>query len=75
MYAIRSYYAVPTNKPMIRRGLPARVFRTEREKWSAVVDRIRDLREAGRPVLVGTRSVAASEHLGRLLDGERNNFV
>jgi len=62
--------SVPTNKPMIRRGLPARVFRTEREKWSAVVDRIRDLREAGRPVLVGTRSVAASEHLGRLLDGE-----
>ena len=58
---------IPTNQPLDRQGWPARVFPTAREKWDAVVDRISHLYEHGRPVLVGTRSVAASEHLSRLL--------
>jgi preprotein translocase subunit SecA len=60
---------VPTNRPARRREMPARIFRTADEKWSAVVARIAEMHRIGRPVLVGTRTVAASEHLGRLLAG------
>ena len=59
---------IPTNRPLARRQIPPRVFRTEEEKWQAVVDRIRELNAVGRPVLAGTRSVAASERLGALLE-------
>jgi preprotein translocase subunit SecA len=59
---------IPPNRRMRRRELPERVFATEDEKWWAVVERISALNEQGRPVLVGTRSVAASEHLSRLLE-------
>ncbi|HLE43087.1 MAG TPA: preprotein translocase subunit SecA [Methylomirabilota bacterium] len=58
---------VPTNRPMVRRGLPDHVARTDQEKWAVVTDRIAGVHAAGRPVLVGTRSVAASEHLSGLL--------
>jgi preprotein translocase subunit SecA len=59
---------IPTNRPMIRQAWPSRVFATAREKWTVVVERIAQLHRQGRPVLVGTRSVGASEHLSRLLD-------
>jgi len=58
---------IPTNEPCIRRVLPDSVFATEQAKWKAVVDEIARLHELRRPVLVGTRSVRASEHLSRLL--------
>ena len=58
---------VPTNRPLIRRGSPDRVHRTTEAKWEAVLARIVSLHRDGRPVLVGTRSVAASEHLDKLL--------
>ncbi|MGC9328006.1 MAG: DEAD/DEAH box helicase, partial [Candidatus Hinthialibacter sp.] len=58
---------IPTHKPLIRRRLPTRLFFREEKKWSAIVERIQELHEQGRPVLVGTRSVAASEHLSGLL--------
>ncbi|HLN87593.1 MAG TPA: hypothetical protein VK200_14050, partial [Candidatus Limnocylindrales bacterium] len=58
---------VPTNRPLQRRGLPTRVYHSAHEKWQAVVNSIEEQQNAGRPVLVGTRSVAASEHLSRLL--------
>jgi len=58
---------VPTNRPCVRRRLPIRVYAGEEAKWAAVVERIRQVHEAGRPVLVGTRSVAASERLSGLL--------
>ena len=51
-----------------RRGLLSTLLRTEDEKWARVVERVRQMHLGGRPVLIGTRSVAASEHLGRLLD-------
>jgi len=60
--------AIPTHMPMILRGLPLQIYRTADEKWSAVIRRIAELHTAGRPVLVGTRTVAASEHLARLLE-------
>ncbi len=59
--------SVPTNRPLQRIAMPDRVFVTTEQKWRAVVDRVRDIHKLGRPVLLGTRSVAASEHLSKLL--------
>ncbi len=58
---------VPTNRHMIREDLPDRVFANEDEKFGAVVEQCRQLREAGRAVLIGTRSVEKSEKLSGLL--------
>jgi preprotein translocase subunit SecA len=58
---------VPTNRPVRRVSLPTRIHRTAGEKWDAVVQRIAAVHGQGRPVLIGTRSVAASEHLSVLL--------
>ena len=54
---------IPTNKPCIRRGLRTRVYRTLSAKRRAVCDEIEAMREARRPTLVGTPSVAASDAL------------
>ncbi len=59
---------VPTNRPSRREAMPHRVYLTEDMKWRAVVDRLRDLYRQGRPVLIGTRTVANSERLSALLD-------
>jgi len=61
---------IPTNRPCIRKHLADRIFVTQQAKWSAIVEEIRRLHATGRPVLVGTRSVQASEHLSRLLEAE-----
>ncbi len=58
---------IPTNRPCIRQVLPDRVYATQDAKWKAIVGQIRRLHETGRPILVGTRSVRASEHLSSLL--------
>lgn len=58
---------IPTNRPLQRRWMGERLFATAEQKWDAVVDRIGELRGQGRPVLVGTRSVAASEVLSAQL--------
>jgi len=60
---------IPTHRPRQRKGLPARILPGQDAKWQAVIDSIREqCLEQGRPVLVGTRSVEASERLSRLLD-------
>ena len=69
VYRLRTL-AIPTRLPTRRRQFPTRVFATQREKWEAVVRRIRQARRVGRPVLVGTCSVAASEELSRRLEAE-----
>ncbi|MGC9455782.1 MAG: prepilin peptidase [Phycisphaerae bacterium] len=58
---------IPTNRPCGRRVAADRVYASEDAKWQAVVAEITELHAAGRPVLVGTRSVRASEHLSGLL--------
>ncbi len=58
---------VPTHRPVIRVHAPQRVFDTQEAKFRAVADRVEFLYREGRPVLVGTRSVAASERLSDLL--------
>ncbi|MEQ9459820.1 MAG: hypothetical protein RIG82_02545 [Phycisphaeraceae bacterium] len=60
----------PTNKPCIRDEQPDRVFASSDERWHAVVEETRRLHAAGRPVLIGTRSVDASEHLSTLLTAQ-----
>jgi len=59
--------AIPTNRPLIRVENPDVVYRTEREKFDAVVAEIKELNAVGRPVLVGTISIEKSEHLSNLL--------
>ena len=59
---------IPTNRPVARKDLNDRVYKTKREKFNAVIDEIEKMREAGRPVLVGTTSVEVSELLKRMLD-------
>jgi len=61
----RPMVRIPTNKPCIRKHLPLRMFDTLDEKWEAVVQRVCEISETGAPVLVGTRSVIASEELSR----------
>jgi preprotein translocase subunit SecA len=58
---------IPTNRPLIRVENPDVVYRTEREKFEAVLKEIEDLNKSGRPVLVGTISIEKSEHLSTLL--------
>ncbi len=59
---------IPTNKPIARKDLDDRVYKTAREKYKAVIDEIVEMRNAGRPVLVGTTSVDISEMLSKMLD-------
>ncbi|HNV48911.1 MAG TPA: preprotein translocase subunit SecA [Spirochaetota bacterium] len=58
---------VPTNEPMVRKDYPDRIYRTEREKFNAIVDEIETLSRKGQPVLVGTISIERSEKLARIL--------
>ena len=59
---------VPTNKPLQRKNLPDRIYKTERAKFRAVVEEIEKRHKLGQPILVGTRSVEKNEYLGKLLD-------
>ena len=58
---------IPTNRPVQRKDLDDRVYKTARERYNAVIDEIVELRNNGRPVLVGTTSVEISELLSRML--------
>ena len=58
---------IPTNRPLKRWDRGDRVYATADDKWRAIVSQIDAEHAKGRPVLVGTRSVAASEHLSQLL--------
>jgi preprotein translocase subunit SecA len=60
--------AIPTNRPLQRSFLPDRILPTAERKWKTIVETIVAAHQKGRPVLVGTRSVEASEHLSRLLE-------
>ncbi len=62
---------IPTNRPIARIDMDDRVYRTKREKYTAVIEEIVQLVESGRPVLVGTTSVEISELLSRMLTGRK----
>ena len=65
-----SVITIPENRVCQREEHPALVFPGEQLKWQAVLEEIGCVHSAGRPVLVGTRSVKAGEHLAALLDGK-----
>ena len=58
---------IPTNRPIARKDMNDRVYKTKREKYKAVIEEIEQLVQAGRPVLVGTTSVEISEMLSKML--------
>jgi preprotein translocase subunit SecA len=62
---------IPTNRPIARNDMQDRVYKTKREKYTAVIQEIADLTTAGRPVLVGTTSVEISELLSRMLNARK----
>ena len=59
---------IPTNRPIARHDLDDRVYKTAREKYKAVIEEVEAMRNAGRPVLVGTTSVEISELLSKMLN-------
>ena len=58
---------IPTNKPVIRVDEEDKIYKTKKAKYAAVINRVDELRKAGRPVLVGTTDVETSELLSRML--------
>ena len=66
VYRLRTV-TIPTHRPSARVRLPDRVCENEAQKWQAVADLVAQLHAHGQPVLVGTRSVEASDRLSRVL--------
>ena len=66
MYVIQ----IPTNKPVIREDLPDLVYATEKGKFAAIVNKIKEINATGQPILVGTISVENNEKLSALLKKE-----
>lgn len=62
---------IPPNRKLIRYSYPDVIYRTEKEKFEAVVREIKELNQKGRPVLVGTVSIDKSERLSNLLKKEK----
>lgn len=58
---------IPTNKPVARIDEDDAIYRTKREKYNAIIEKIKELKEQRRPVLVGTTSVEVSETISRML--------
>jgi preprotein translocase subunit SecA len=58
---------IPTNRPMQRKHINDLVYVTDELKWKEIIQTIKELNLQQRPILIGTRSVATSEHLSRLL--------
>ncbi|MCE5326788.1 MAG: hypothetical protein LLG01_10255 [Planctomycetaceae bacterium] len=61
---------IPTNRPCVRKVAPDRVFAAETAKWAAVVERIKAIHAGSAPILIGTRSVRASEQLSAMLTAQ-----
>ena len=63
--------SIPTNVPVIRKDLNDLIYKTEREKFDAVIKKVKELHKKGQPVLIGTASIEKSETLHELLKKER----
>ena len=61
---------IPTNKESLRDDLPDQIYMTEKAKWKAVTEKIKELNSKGTPVLVGTTTIEKSEFLSKLLKSE-----
>ena len=69
VYKLNSF-VIPTNKPMVRKDLPDRIYKTEAGKFRAIVREIKEMHEKGQPVLVGTVSIEKNELLSAMLERE-----
>ncbi|HVS70050.1 MAG TPA: SEC-C metal-binding domain-containing protein [Phycisphaerae bacterium] len=58
---------IPTNRPLARKDYEDLIFMSEKAKWNAIVDQIKDCHERGQPILIGTTSVEKSEKLSTML--------
>lgn len=69
--------SIPTNRPIVRKDGDDLIYKTKKDKYNAAIDEIVHLRDAGRPVLVGTTSVEISELLSRMLQlrGIKHNVL
>ena len=63
--------SIPTNKKMIRKDDNDQIFRTEKEKYSAITDKIIECNNSGQPVLVGTTSIEKSEKISNILEQKK----
>ncbi|HEX5669977.1 MAG TPA: preprotein translocase subunit SecA, partial [Sulfuricurvum sp.] len=63
--------SIPTNVPVIRKDLNDLIYKTESEKFSAVIEKIKELHAIGQPVLIGTASIEKSEKLHLLIKAEK----
>ncbi|MEY2910239.1 MAG: hypothetical protein RIT01_265, partial [Pseudomonadota bacterium] len=61
---------LPTNRPMIRKDFNDKIFRTEKEKFNAIIKQILDANEKKQPVLIGTTSIEKSERISKILKQE-----
>lgn len=62
---------IPTNKPVVRDDMPDEIYAHKKDKYRALVDRVKQLHEKGQPVLVGTIAVETSELLSQMLKKEK----
>ena len=65
--------SIPTNKPMIRTDLNDQIFRTEKEKYKAIIEKVENCHKNNQPVLVGTTSIEKSEKISSLLNAIKIN--
>ena len=63
--------SIPTNKPMVRKDFNDQIFRTEKEKYLAILNKILDCNKKGQPILVGTTSVEKSEKISKYLEDKK----
>ena len=61
---------ISTNKPLLRKDLPDKIFQSEKGKWKVLVEKIKDCHKIGQPVLVGTVSIEKNEKLSAILNRE-----
>ncbi len=59
--------AIPTNRPLTRVSYADTIYRTDREKYGAILEELREIHETGRPILVGTTSIEKSEEISEML--------
>ena len=62
---------IPTNRPLQRRAMPDLIFRTAKAKFTAIIEEVAALHEAGRPVLIGTTSIEISELVSKMLKARK----
>ena len=63
--------SIPTNKEMLRKDFNDQIYRTENEKYNAIINKIVDCNKRGQPILVGTTSIEKSEKISNYLNDKK----